>query len=394
MSRWKSLSPPPRMPRRASCSRAAFRGCSRRSVREAGKCARGARVSRGSPRAGCGAGESRVRLWRPLPAGGARAARAGVVSQFPAHDAGPFLGGESHAGKLARDGSKPVGFDALKRAARARAARRDFRLRASGELGMGEPHVRLPRPAHDDRGGELQEPRLTATFNALRERTGHTIIPQENSLLRMLKIVKRRGATGMLIDLNLRPTQAATIVEAFGPDGLKMCVPVLHAVLAQRANALFVPVETQPRADGTCRVIAHPGVEIPAGAACTRSRSAAGTRASRSCARGPRNGSGLTNISATARRTAARAYPAYANDSAKFEKLLRAVAIHEMTTRSLAVDKARGCDSSSRRMKHLLSAFLFAAGFALLTGCAQTPEHRRSLRRQSLQAAQSRRTCG
>jgi KDO2-lipid IV(A) lauroyltransferase len=66
----------------------------------------------------------------------------------------------------------------------------------------------------------------------------------------------------MLIDLNLRPTQAATVIEAFGPDGLKMCVPMLHAVLAQRAGALLVPVETQPEANGICRIIAHPPVEI------------------------------------------------------------------------------------------------------------------------------------
>jgi Kdo2-lipid IVA lauroyltransferase/acyltransferase len=75
----------------------------------------------------------------------------------------------------------------------------------------------------------FKNPRLTALFSGLRQISGQTMIPQENSLLRMLKVVKRGGATGMLIDLNLRPSQAATVIEGFG---LKMCVPVLHAVLA------------------------------------------------------------------------------------------------------------------------------------------------------------------
>jgi lauroyl/myristoyl acyltransferase len=173
----------------------------------------------------------------------------------------------------------------------------------------------------------FKNPGLTASFNALRERTGHAIIPQENSLLRMLKIVKRRGATGMLIDLNLRPTQAATIVEAFGPDGLKMCVPVLHAVLAQRANALFVPVETQPRADGTCRVIAHPGVEIPASAALHEIAQHCWDACEPFVRARPEEWLWAYKHFRYAPKDATRAYPAYANHSAKFEKLLRSLSL-------------------------------------------------------------------
>ena len=78
-------------------------------------------------------------------------------------------------------------------------------------------------------------------------------------MLRLLKIAKRGGATGMLIDLNLHPSQAATVIEGFG---FKMCVPVLHAVLAQRVGALLVPIETQPQPDGTCRIVVHAPVEF------------------------------------------------------------------------------------------------------------------------------------
>ena len=108
----------------------------------------------------------------------------------------------------------------------------------------------------------FKNPRLTDVFRRLRQTSGQVIIPQENSLIRMLKVAKRGGATGMLIDLNLAPSQAATVIEGFG---MKMCVPLIHAVLAQRGNAMLVPVETRPNVDGTCQVIAHPEVEWPPG---------------------------------------------------------------------------------------------------------------------------------
>lgn len=110
---------------------------------------------------------------------------------------------------------------------------------------------------------DFKNSRLTSIFSQLRQISGQHIISQENSILRLLRIVRRGGRTGMLIDLNLRPTQAATIIDGFG---LEMCVPLLHAVLAERAKALLVPVETEPLPDGCCRIIAHPAVDLPEGA--------------------------------------------------------------------------------------------------------------------------------
>ena len=109
---------------------------------------------------------------------------------------------------------------------------------ACGFLGFGNTVV----------AENFKNPRLTAIFGELRQRSGQTLIAQESSILRLLKIAKRGGATGMLIDLNIPPTRAATVIEAFGPDGLKMCVPLLHAVLAARAGALLVPWKLSRRA--------------------------------------------------------------------------------------------------------------------------------------------------
>ncbi len=182
---------------------------------------------------------------------------------------------------------------------------------ACGYLGFGNVVV----------AENFKNPLLTETFSRLRQHSGQTIIPQENSLLRMLKIVKRRGATGMLIDLSLRPTQAATVIEGWG---LKMCVPLLHAVLAQRANALLVPVETQPQPDGTCRVIAHPGVEIREGATLQEIAQQCWDALTPALRRQPELWLWPYKHFRYRPRGAERAYPEYANESGKFEKLLRA----------------------------------------------------------------------
>jgi lauroyl/myristoyl acyltransferase len=106
----------------------------------------------------------------------------------------------------------------------------------------------------------FKNPRLSAIFNGAREISGHTIIPQENSMIRLLKVVKRKGAAGMLVDLTLSPSQAAVPIDTFGR---KMCVTFLHAVLAQRGGALMFPVDGIPLEDGRYRVVINPPLSIP-----------------------------------------------------------------------------------------------------------------------------------
>ena len=109
----------------------------------------------------------------------------------------------------------------------------------------------------------FKNPSLSRVFNDAREVSGHTIIPQENSMIRLLKVVKRKGAAGMLVDLTLQPEQAAVPIDTFGR---KMCVTFLHAVLAQRGGARMFPVDGIPLPDGRCRVVINPALQIPPGA--------------------------------------------------------------------------------------------------------------------------------
>ncbi|MDB6174780.1 MAG: Lipid biosynthesis acyltransferase [Chthoniobacteraceae bacterium] len=168
----------------------------------------------------------------------------------------------------------------------------------------------------------FKNPRLTSIFSRSREISGHTIIAQENSILRLLKIAKRRGQTGMLIDLSLPPTQAATVIEAFG---MKMCVPLLHAVLADRANAMLIPVETHPLPDGRCRVIAHPPVEIEAGQSLQQIAQRCWDAMEPIVRERPDLYLWPYKHFRYKPNGTAQTYPSYANASGKFEKLLKAV---------------------------------------------------------------------
>jgi KDO2-lipid IV(A) lauroyltransferase len=166
----------------------------------------------------------------------------------------------------------------------------------------------------------FKNPRLTEVFRRMRQISGQIIIPQESSLIRMLKVAKRGGPTGMLIDLNLAPSQAATVIEGFG---LKMCVPLIHAVLAQRGNAILVPVETRPNPDGTCQVIAHPGIEWPEGATLQQISQKCWYFFEPIIRERPELWLWPYKHFRYKPRGAARAYPFYSNESSKFEKLLR-----------------------------------------------------------------------
>ncbi len=109
----------------------------------------------------------------------------------------------------------------------------------------------------------FKNPSLGPIVNGAREVSGQSIIPQENSMIRLLKIAKRKGATGVLIDLTLRPDQAAVGIEAFG---MKMSVTSLHAILAQRAGAQLIAGHGESLPDGRCRTTMDLPLEIPPGA--------------------------------------------------------------------------------------------------------------------------------
>jgi KDO2-lipid IV(A) lauroyltransferase len=110
----------------------------------------------------------------------------------------------------------------------------------------------------------FKNPLIGQIFNRLRSSTGHTILPQERAMIRMLKHLKSGGKFNMLVDLNLDPSEPSVIINEFG--GLKTCVTQMHALLADRCRAKLVPAECRPLPDGTYEMRVHKPLEYPEGA--------------------------------------------------------------------------------------------------------------------------------
>lgn len=108
----------------------------------------------------------------------------------------------------------------------------------------------------------FKNPLLGRMFDRFRSSTGHTIIPQERAMLRMLRHLKGGGYFNLVVDLNLDPRESSVIIDQF--DGLKACVTQMHAALALHTGARIVPAECQPQPDGTYRLIYHPALVFSA----------------------------------------------------------------------------------------------------------------------------------
>jgi len=94
---------------------------------------------------------------------------------------------------------------------------------------------------------DFKNPGLTPLFQILRAHQNHTLIPQKAAVVRLIKVMSRRGSVAMLADLNIRPGRAATIIDCFG---LKNSVPKIHAMLAGRLGMMILPAVCLPREDG------------------------------------------------------------------------------------------------------------------------------------------------
>ena len=110
---------------------------------------------------------------------------------------------------------------------------------------------------------DFKNPALESVFRQAREHSGNHIVGQQQSMLKLLRAVRRGdGGAGLLIDLALKLNHPGVPIEAFG---LKMYVTFLHALLHARTGVPMIPVTSVPHADGTCTVTAHPPLTFPPG---------------------------------------------------------------------------------------------------------------------------------
>jgi lauroyl/myristoyl acyltransferase len=108
---------------------------------------------------------------------------------------------------------------------------------------------------------EFRNSLLDPIFRSMRERAGHEVIRRKGSMVHLYKVLRRKGAIAMLVDLTVRPRQGV-VIDCFG---LKKSVTAAHAWLHERTGAPIVPAHCEPLPDGRCRVIVHPKVAQTAG---------------------------------------------------------------------------------------------------------------------------------
>src|ERR1700731_12289 len=72
---------------------------------------------------------------------------------------------------------------------------------------------------------EFKNHRLDPIFRKLREQSGHEFIPRQRGIIRLYRMLRRRGRTALLIDLTVPPRHGAVAIDFFG---LKTSVTSAH----------------------------------------------------------------------------------------------------------------------------------------------------------------------
>jgi KDO2-lipid IV(A) lauroyltransferase len=105
---------------------------------------------------------------------------------------------------------------------------------------------------------EFKNSLLDPIFKAIREQSGHEMIPRERGIVRLYKVMRRKGRTALLADLTIPPHQGAVAIDCFG---LKTCVTSAHAWLHKQTGIPIIPAHCQPLPDGRYRLVFHPKIE-------------------------------------------------------------------------------------------------------------------------------------
>ncbi|HWH90430.1 MAG TPA: hypothetical protein VNV64_01415, partial [Candidatus Binatia bacterium] len=104
---------------------------------------------------------------------------------------------------------------------------------------------------------EFKNSFLDPIFKELRERSGHKLVPRERGIMRLYKVLRRKGRTALLVDLTVLPSQSAVAINCFG---LETSVTSAHAWLHEQTGAPIVPADTEPLPDGCYRLVFHPRI--------------------------------------------------------------------------------------------------------------------------------------
>lgn len=104
---------------------------------------------------------------------------------------------------------------------------------------------------------EQKNPYLTRCIEEMRTSYGNTIIYKKNALREMMRVLRKNGVTGMLIDQAVMPAEGYQ-VEFLGRLAWTTSMPVL---MARKTGAALLPAFINREAGGH-RIVIHPAVEF------------------------------------------------------------------------------------------------------------------------------------
>jgi KDO2-lipid IV(A) lauroyltransferase len=165
-----------------------------------------------------------------------------------------------------------------------------------------------------------KNPSLEPLMQRARRRSGNTIIPRQGAIARLYRTLRRGGRAAILIDLNVRPTQPAVVIDCFG---LETCVTRAHAWLHQRVGATLIPAHCEPRSGGRWRIVCHPKITVPPHATATEIAQLCWDTFEPVIRCNPAPWLWMYKHWRFQPETSDRKYPFYANKSSHFEKLKR-----------------------------------------------------------------------
>lgn len=181
-----------------------------------------------------------------------------------------------------------------------------------------------------------KNPMLEPLMHRARKCSGHTVIARKGAIVRLYKTLRRGGRVAILIDLNVRPTQPAVIINCFG---LETCVTLAHAWLHQRTGAAIIPAHCEPLPGGCYRIVCHPKVDVPPNATATDIVQACWDSFEPVICKNPAPWLWMYKHWRFQPRTSDRRYPFYANTSPHFEKLKKRLSKQDAASREILISR-------------------------------------------------------
>ena len=105
---------------------------------------------------------------------------------------------------------------------------------------------------------EFKNSLLDPIFKQLRQQSGHELVARQGGIVRLYKVLRRKGRTALLVDLTLHPKMPSVAIDCFG---LKTSVTSAHAWLNEQTGAPIIPAHTEPLSNGRYRLVFHPKIE-------------------------------------------------------------------------------------------------------------------------------------